>query len=77
MDEKRGIATRQELDALIADRKNDPPVPALNHPKPSWVLSAEDRDRVRMRMRERRIHYLERRLSGATQKMERDYERGS
>ncbi|MEP3247771.1 MAG: hypothetical protein ABJN40_07405 [Sneathiella sp.] len=73
-DKKPDIATKTELDRLLADRENDPPVPELNHPRPSWVDDNEDPRRVHMRMRERRINHLESRLDGAAQKVERDFD---
>ena len=72
-----GIATRKELDKLIEDRRNDPPVPHLDHPKPSWMMDADDPVRRRIRMRERRIRYLENRLSGASRTMEREFDQNS
>ena len=76
-DHKRDIATRRELERLKADRKNDPAVPAYDHPAPSWALDSEDPRRIKMRMRERRIRRLENRLDGAVRKMERDFDQSS
>ncbi|MEP3124342.1 MAG: hypothetical protein ABJO52_20885 [Nisaea sp.] len=78
MDKKKpDIATRDELDHLIADRKNDPEVPEYNHPAPSWIDNSEDPKRIQMRMRERRINYLESRLNSAGREFEREFERNS
>lgn len=71
------IKTRAELDMLIADRRNDPPTPALDHPKPSWMLDSDHEERVHVRMRERRIRYLTRRLDKATMEMENEFDRNS
>lgn len=73
-DQSRSIASRVELERLIDDRRNDPPVPELNHPKPSWMLDAEDPKRKHIRMRERRIRYLARRLDKATMEMEQEFD---
>lgn len=77
VESKRGITSREELERLIADRRNDPPSPSLDHPRPSWMLDPEDETRAHMRMRERRIRYLENRLDGAIVKMERDFDQSS
>lgn len=74
---ERGIATRIELNHHIADRKNDPSIPALKHPSPTWMLDPTDDTRVHIRMRERRISYLENRLDGAVKKLERDFDQSS
>lgn len=71
------IATRAELDRWIEDRKTDPTVPELNHPKPSWVDDPDDSDRMRMRMRERRINHLENRLDQAANEMEQEFDQNS
>ena len=73
-DDKPDIATREELDLLIADRDLDPSVPELNHPKPSWVTHTADPRRVHMRMRERRINHLEKRLDQASRNMRHGFE---
>lgn len=70
----RTIASRKEIDRLKLDRKNDPPAPEHNHPAPSWLNNSDDTERRKMRMRERRIRYLENRLDGAKQKMERGWD---
>ena len=75
MREGRGIATRAELERLIADRKNDPPTIEHDHPAPSWVVTKTDPNLSRKRIRERRIRYLTNRLDGATQRMETGYDR--
>ena len=69
------IATRKELERLIADRKNDPPVPDLDHPKPNWMVDADDPRRRHIRMRERRINHLRERLEGNARKLSQDFER--
>ncbi|SFO40872.1 hypothetical protein SAMN04488056_105255 [Cohaesibacter marisflavi] len=75
MDEnKLDIATREELDQLIADREKDPPIPEYNYPKPSWIEDSGDTDRAWMRMRERRINHLEKRLDNASRTMRHDFE---
>ena len=74
MPEGRGVATRAELDRLIADRKNDPPTTEHDHPAPSWVVVKTDPNLARQRMRERRIRYLMNRLDAATQRMEIEYD---
>ena len=71
----RDIASRAELERLIKDRRNDPPVPQYGHPKPGWMVDAEHAERRRMAMRERRINYLERRLYSASQDMRQAYDR--
>ncbi len=68
------IVTKTELENLIADRENDPSTPELNHPKPSWVDDSEDPRRVHMRMRERRINYIEKRFDTVSQELEQDWE---
>ena len=73
-DKKYGLATRQELNRLLEDRKNDPPAPALDHPKPNWVLDSEDPKRRHIRMRERRIRHLMDRLHKSKNKLEHDFE---
>ena len=70
----REIASRKELQRLKLDRRNDPPVPFLNHPRPAWADNADDPVRRQIRMRERRIRKLENRLDGAVKKMERDFD---
>ena len=75
MNEGRGVATRAELERLIADRKNDPPTIEHDHPAPNWVNMTSDPNLARQRMRERRIRYLTNRLDGATQRMETGYDR--
>lgn len=72
--DKPDIATREELDQLIADRDNDPSIPEYNYPKPSWVEDSDDADRTWMRMRERRINHLEKRLDQASRTMRHDFE---
>ena len=74
VDKKPDIATREELDLLIADRENDPQTPELNHPKPSWIVDSDDTDRTWMRMRERRINHLEKRLDHASSDMRHSFE---
>ena len=74
MSEERGVATRAELERLIDDRKNDPPIPEHDHPAPNWVVTTTDPNLARQRMRERRIRYLTNRLDGATRKMETGYD---
>lgn len=71
------IASRAELDHWLNDRKNDPSVPELNYPKPSWMEDAEDPNRLHMRMRERRIRNLTNRLDGAARDMEREFDQNS
>ncbi|MEM8751134.1 MAG: hypothetical protein AAGF28_12605 [Pseudomonadota bacterium] len=41
---------------------------------PNWVVDAQDPIRRGMRMRERRIRYLQNRLDGAARKVERDFD---
>ncbi|OUS37247.1 hypothetical protein A9Q94_06500 [Rhodobacterales bacterium 56_14_T64] len=76
-DSDHNIATRAERDRWIEDRKNDPSVPTLEHPKPSWAEDAEDPDRLYIRMRERRIRNLTNRLDGAVRDMEREWDQNS
>lgn len=75
--EKSIATTRLELARLIDDRKNDPSVATLNHPRPSWMLDADDPVRRHIRIRERRIRYLENRLDGASQNFEREFDQNS
>ncbi len=77
MDRKRGIATREELDQLIADRQNDPARLELHYSPPALGGGAGQQKQTHIRMRERRIRYLERRLNGAARSMEREFERSS
>lgn len=70
-DRGRGVATAEELHRLIADRANDPQVPDLTPPAPGWADTPEDPKRRHIRMRERRIRHLERRLHGASRTMDR------
>ena len=69
----RKLTTRQELNRLIADRKNDPQTPAPA-PKPSWAQHLPDPKQKQMQLRERRIRFLQNRLEGAKHKMERDWD---
>lgn len=71
------IVTRAELDHWIEDRKNDPPVPEYNYPKPNWIDNVDHSARVHMRMRERRINHLETRLDKAGNEMEREFDQNS
>lgn len=71
------IATRAELDRWIEDRKNDPPVPEHNYPKPSWIEDPYDPHRTHMRMREDRINHLENRLDKAAIEIEREFDQNS
>ncbi len=73
----RKAATRWELSRLIDDRRSDPPTPTHDFPRPSWMLDPEDETRAHMRMRERRIRYLQNRLDGAAIKMEQDFDQSS
>ncbi|TLP43455.1 hypothetical protein FDK21_18055 [Cohaesibacter sp. CAU 1516] len=73
-DTEPDIVTRNELDQLIADRDNDPTVPEYNYPKPSWIEDSDDSDRAWMRMRERRINHLEKRLDSASRTMRHGFE---
>lgn len=75
MRERLSVATRAELERLIADRKNDPPTIEHDHPAPNWVVTTTDPNLARQRMRERRIRYLTNRLDGARQRMETGYDR--
>jgi hypothetical protein len=75
MDTKKpDIATRDELDRLIADRDNDHDRLTYEHPKPSWVDDPDDTDRIHIRMRERRINHLENRLGSASHDLRHDFE---
>ena len=71
------IVSRVELARLIADRKNDSPLPAHDMPRPSWVDDPYDARRTHIRMRERRIRYLQNRLDGVKLRMERDFDQSS
>lgn len=57
------ISSRAELERLRMDRQDDLEHLHLDHPAPSWVdTEAEHPRRMHMRMRERRIAMLEKRL---------------
>jgi len=60
--DKPDIATKAERDRLIADRKRDAPIPAYNHPKPSWLVQPDHSEPIRQREREHRINQLQKRL---------------
>jgi len=70
----KDVATHEELQRLIDDRKNDPELLTPKPPRPSWVEDANHDIRKHMRMRERRIRYLQNRLDGAQKRMERDFD---
>lgn len=71
----RGPVSRAELDRLIADRRNDPSMPQLRHPKPNWVLDPTDTRREHIRGREKRINTIEKRLRGSKGLAKKDFER--
>lgn len=68
------IATKSDLDRLIEDRQNDPPVPEHNHPAPDWVVNPDNSDRLRMRERENNIQDISERLDNASTKFNRDFD---
>lgn len=70
----RKLSTRAELEALRAERERDLEHLRLDHPSPSQLLgNPEDPKRVQMRMRERRIRFLEEKLFERERKLDRDF----
>ncbi|WP_413207891.1 type IV secretory system conjugative DNA transfer family protein [Rhodospirillum sp. A1_3_36] len=70
---QRRPATREDLLRLLEDRRNDPPVPGHDHPKPDWVQNPDHAQRVHMRNREDRIRHVTERLTGAAKGFRRDF----
>lgn len=77
VDKPQNIVTKDALDHLKADRKNDPAIQTYDYPRPSWMDNADDPNRVHQRMRERHIRYIENRLDRAGRNFEREFDQNS
>ena len=75
LNEAQQISSMAELERLRADRENDAEHLKAEHPRPSWAAETEHPHQMHMRMRERRISFLEKRLGVHQDQARGEFER--